>query len=185
MSAATSPESHAASPSAVRLFCLGVHRGDGFSNAGADHRLLVFLKTGGAKNDRPAEQGLQVCRYLGVTDQLGTGQPIGFAGMEAGRSSNRCRYRADIAGVDHANPSGTGRRAEAAGLGNCRRQQGVLASAVCLASIIAPLAFSSFYFVVQKQWPGAIWLAVVVYAIAAPLVVLGTRTARPQEPASA
>jgi MFS transporter, DHA1 family, tetracycline resistance protein len=64
--------------------------------------------------------------------------------------------------------------------------QGVLASAVSLASIIGPLAFSTFYFVVQKQWPGAIWLsAVVVYAIAVPLVVLGTRTARPAQPASA
>lgn len=50
--------------------------------------------------------------------------------------------------------------------------QGVLASAVSLASIIAPLAFSSFYFVVQKQWPGAIWLSpLVVYAIAVPLVM--------------
>ena len=58
--------------------------------------------------------------------------------------------------------------------------QGVLASAVSLASIIAPLAFSSFYFVVQKQWPGAIWLSVVVvYAIAVPLVVLGTRGRSP------
>jgi MFS transporter, DHA1 family, tetracycline resistance protein len=58
--------------------------------------------------------------------------------------------------------------------------QGVLASAVSLASIIAPLAFSTFYFVVQKQWPGAIWLSVVVIsAIAVPLVFLGTRTTRP------
>jgi len=64
--------------------------------------------------------------------------------------------------------------------------QGVLASAVSLASIVAPLAFSTFYFVVQKQWPGAIWLSVVVvYAIAVPLVFLGTRTARPTQPASA
>jgi DHA1 family tetracycline resistance protein-like MFS transporter len=62
--------------------------------------------------------------------------------------------------------------------------QGVLASAVSLASIVAPLAFSTFYFVVQKGWPGAIWLSVVViYAIAVPLVVLGTRTARPTRPA--
>jgi MFS transporter, DHA1 family, tetracycline resistance protein len=54
--------------------------------------------------------------------------------------------------------------------------QGVLASAVSLASIVGPLVFSTFYFVVQKQWPGAIWLSVVVaYAIAVPLVVLGTR----------
>lgn len=57
--------------------------------------------------------------------------------------------------------------------------QGVLASAVSLASIVAPLAFSAFYFVVQKQWPGAIWLSVVaIYAIAVPLVFLGTRAIR-------
>ncbi|OFA00577.1 TCR/Tet family MFS transporter [Duganella sp. HH101] len=53
--------------------------------------------------------------------------------------------------------------------------QGVLASAVSLASIICPLAFSSFYFLVREQWPGAIWLStVVVYAIMVPLV-LGLR----------
>ena len=61
--------------------------------------------------------------------------------------------------------------------------QGVLASAISLASIIAPLAFSTFYFVVQKQWPGAIWLSVVVInAIAVPLVFLGTRTASSRQP---
>lgn len=49
--------------------------------------------------------------------------------------------------------------------------QGVLASAVSLASIAAPLGFSSFYFVVQAQWPGAIWLSVVaVYALSVPLI---------------
>lgn len=54
--------------------------------------------------------------------------------------------------------------------------QGILASAVSLASIIAPLGFSSFYFVVQDSWPGAIWLSViVVYAIAVPLVLFSTR----------
>lgn len=64
--------------------------------------------------------------------------------------------------------------------------QGVLTSAVSLASIIGPLAFSTFYFVVQKEWPGAIWLSVVViYAIAVPLVFLGTQTVRPTQPASA
>nr|WP_283151444.1 TCR/Tet family MFS transporter [Silvimonas soli] len=53
--------------------------------------------------------------------------------------------------------------------------QGVLASVVALASIIGPLAFSTFYYVVRAQWPGAIWLAVVlVYLIAVPLV-LGLR----------
>ncbi|MBW8299630.1 MAG: TCR/Tet family MFS transporter [Hydrogenophaga sp.] len=55
-----------------------------------------------------------------------------------------------------------------------RRQgqfQGVLASVVSLASIAAPLSFSSLYFLVRDQWPGAIWLAVVViYGIAAVLV---------------
>ena len=56
--------------------------------------------------------------------------------------------------------------------------QGVLASAISFASIVGPLAFSTLYFVVQKQWPGAIWLSVVlVFAIAVPLVLnLSLRT---------
>lgn len=50
--------------------------------------------------------------------------------------------------------------------------QGVLASAVSLASIVGPLAFSAFYFVVREQWPGAVWLsAVVVNLVAVPLVL--------------
>ena len=50
--------------------------------------------------------------------------------------------------------------------------QGVLASAVSFASIVGPLVFSTFYFVVRKQWPGAIWLSVVVpYVISVPLVL--------------
>jgi MFS transporter, DHA1 family, tetracycline resistance protein len=53
--------------------------------------------------------------------------------------------------------------------------QGVLASAVSLASIIAPLAFSTFYFIVQKAWPGAIWLSVVVIYVVAVPFVLGLR----------
>jgi len=54
--------------------------------------------------------------------------------------------------------------------------QGVLASAVSLASIAAPLAFSTIYFAVQRQWPGAIWLSVIaVYFVAVPLLILGTR----------
>ena len=53
--------------------------------------------------------------------------------------------------------------------------QGVLASAVSLASIVAPLGFSSLYFLFREEWPGAIWLSVVaVYALAVPLV-LGLR----------
>ena len=64
--------------------------------------------------------------------------------------------------------------------------QGVLASAVSLASIIAPLAFSAIYFAVQREWPGAIWLSVVVVSmIAIPLVFLGTRSVRPTQPVSA
>ncbi|MBB5191170.1 DHA1 family tetracycline resistance protein-like MFS transporter [Silvimonas terrae] len=50
--------------------------------------------------------------------------------------------------------------------------QGVLASVVSLASIIAPLVFSTLYFVVRTQWPGAIWLSVMaLYVIAVPLVL--------------
>jgi DHA1 family tetracycline resistance protein-like MFS transporter len=54
--------------------------------------------------------------------------------------------------------------------------QGVLASAVSLASIVAPLAFSTVYFATQKQWPGAIWLSVIaINLVAVPLVLLGAR----------
>ena len=57
--------------------------------------------------------------------------------------------------------------------------QGVLASAVSLASVVAPLGFTSFYFVVRAQWPGAVWLSVVaVYALSVPLV-LGLRLTKP------
>lgn len=50
--------------------------------------------------------------------------------------------------------------------------QGVLASAMSLASIVGPLGFSSVYFAVRNQWPGVIWLsALVVNAIAVPLVL--------------
>lgn len=50
--------------------------------------------------------------------------------------------------------------------------QGVLASSVSLASIVAPLGFSGIYFAVRDAWPGAIWLSVVaVYALALPLVL--------------
>ena len=54
--------------------------------------------------------------------------------------------------------------------------QGVLASAVSLASVIAPLLFSTLYFVVQTAWPGAIWLSVIVlYCFAVPLIFIATR----------
>ncbi|WP_434638904.1 TCR/Tet family MFS transporter [Klebsiella sp. I138] len=55
--------------------------------------------------------------------------------------------------------------------------QGVLASTVSLASIVAPLVFSSLYFGVRTAWPGAIWLSVVVlYVFALPLIFRCTRT---------
>lgn len=62
--------------------------------------------------------------------------------------------------------------------------QGVLASTVSLASIIAPLAFSSFYFVVREQWPGAIWLSVVVIYVIGMALVAGLRLKR-SEPSAA
>ncbi len=50
--------------------------------------------------------------------------------------------------------------------------QGVLASAVSLASIAGPLMFSSIYVAIRAQWPGAVWLSVaVVQLIAVPLVL--------------
>lgn len=50
--------------------------------------------------------------------------------------------------------------------------QGVLASAMSLASIVGPLVFSTCYVLVRHAWPGAIWLsAVMVNAIAVPLVL--------------
>jgi DHA1 family tetracycline resistance protein-like MFS transporter len=53
--------------------------------------------------------------------------------------------------------------------------QGVLASTMSVASIVGPLAFSSVYFVVRNNWPGAIWLsALAINAVAVPLV-LGLR----------
>lgn len=45
--------------------------------------------------------------------------------------------------------------------------QGVLASAMSLASILGPLLFASFYFLVRTQWPGAVWLAAVAFSLLA------------------
>jgi DHA1 family tetracycline resistance protein-like MFS transporter len=50
--------------------------------------------------------------------------------------------------------------------------QGVLTSVISLSAIIGPLFFSSIYFLVQKQWPGAIWLSnVVICVIIVPIVI--------------
>jgi len=58
--------------------------------------------------------------------------------------------------------------------------QGVLASVISLASIVAPLGFSSVYFVVRDAWPGAIWLTVAALYLASVPLVLGLRLAKPQ-----
>lgn len=57
--------------------------------------------------------------------------------------------------------------------------QGLRPSSVSLASIVAPLGFSGFYFVVQRQWLGVVWLAVAaVNLLAVPFVLLGTARRR-------
>jgi DHA1 family tetracycline resistance protein-like MFS transporter len=61
--------------------------------------------------------------------------------------------------------------------------QGVLASAMSLASIVAPLTFTSVYFVVRSRWPGAIWLTVAsTLVFAVPLLLRATRTAPSAQP---
>lgn len=50
--------------------------------------------------------------------------------------------------------------------------QGLIASTVSLASIIASLFFSSLYFHAHTQWPGAIWLVVaIIYLFVLPLIL--------------
>ncbi|MCH7314506.1 TCR/Tet family MFS transporter [Acinetobacter sp. ANC 3882] len=50
--------------------------------------------------------------------------------------------------------------------------QGIIASTISLASMFAPLLFSSLYFQFQSAWPGAIWLSVVlIYILSLPIVL--------------
>ncbi|MFD1729019.1 TCR/Tet family MFS transporter [Rhizobium viscosum] len=64
--------------------------------------------------------------------------------------------------------------------------QGVLASTISLASIIAPLGFSSLYFLTRESWPGGIWLSVIaLYAVAVPLVLMSTSSRAIGEAANA
>ncbi len=50
--------------------------------------------------------------------------------------------------------------------------QGIIASTISLASMFAPLLFSSLYFQFQSDWPGAIWLSVVmIYILSLPIVL--------------
>ena len=62
--------------------------------------------------------------------------------------------------------------------------QGVLQSAVSLASVVAPLGFSSFYFMVREQWPGAIWLSVIVFQALGASLILSLPFAKPRNAAA-
>lgn len=54
--------------------------------------------------------------------------------------------------------------------------QGLIASTVSLASVIAPLFFSSIYFHFHTQWSGAIWLIVaIIYLLVFPLILFQLR----------
>ncbi|HCJ6431775.1 TCR/Tet family MFS transporter [Acinetobacter baumannii] len=54
--------------------------------------------------------------------------------------------------------------------------QGVIASTVSMASMIAPMFFSTLYFQLQEKWPGAIWLSVIlIYLITLPIILYSTR----------
>lgn len=55
------------------------------------------------------------------------------------------------------------------------RLQGVLAATVSLASVVAPLVFTTVYAAVREDWPGAVWLSVVALYAAAAVLVLGLR----------
>ena len=57
--------------------------------------------------------------------------------------------------------------------------QGVIASVINLASIIAPLFFSALYFYFQTQWSGAIWFMVaLIYLIALPAILYSLKSQR-------
>ncbi|EXB06639.1 TCR/Tet family MFS transporter [Acinetobacter baumannii] len=54
--------------------------------------------------------------------------------------------------------------------------QGVITSTVSMASMIAPMFFSTLYFQFQEKWPGAIWLSVIlIYLITLPIILYSTR----------
>ena len=56
--------------------------------------------------------------------------------------------------------------------------QGVIASTISLSAMLAPLLFSVLYFQFQANWPGAIWLAVVlIYLLALPVIMHSTKVA--------
>lgn len=57
--------------------------------------------------------------------------------------------------------------------------QGVLVSATSLASIVAPLGFTTLYFISRGSLPGAVWLIVLtLYILAVPLIQISTRASQ-------
>lgn len=54
--------------------------------------------------------------------------------------------------------------------------QGVIASTVSMASMIAPMFFSTLYFQFQEKWRGANWLSVIlIYLLTLPIILYSTR----------
>lgn len=63
---------------------------------------------------------------------------------------------------------------------NQGKLQGVLASLVSLAAVFGPLFFSTVYFALKPQWPGAIWIVGgAVYLLAIPLLFTFRNGAKP------
>ena len=63
---------------------------------------------------------------------------------------------------------------------NQGKLQGVLASLVSLAAVFGPLFFSTVYFAVKPQWPGAIWIVGgAAYLLAIPLLFTFRNSAKP------
>jgi len=63
---------------------------------------------------------------------------------------------------------------------NQGKLQGVLASLVSLAAVFGPLFFSTVYFALKPQWPGAIWIVGgAVYLLAIPLLFTFGKRGKP------
>ncbi|MBS0200657.1 MAG: TCR/Tet family MFS transporter [Proteobacteria bacterium] len=56
--------------------------------------------------------------------------------------------------------------------------QGVIASTISLASVVAPLLFAALYFIWQQHWPGAVWLSVIALYVLAVPAILGLEFSR-------
>ena len=61
---------------------------------------------------------------------------------------------------------------------NQGKLQGVLASLVSLAAVFGPLFFSTIYFALKSDWPGAVWLVGALLYLAALPPILAIRRTR-------